>query len=310
MRSDNSGSFADLLAHLLGTDPAAAEWPREFAIAGALVPLPALFDPHNALLVIYGVRSAGFEVAELQVCLDAGQTAPELCSRVLVYAQDSETEAWEALGFRNEGTISAYWPDGSAAALWAKGWGARASATPDGCSAEPIAEAPTETALPSGWTCRPALPDDAVAITALTREVFVNYPIPADPGSLRYNLASEEVHGRLVHNQVQDLVAYAAWEFSPTTGSAELTDCATAPGFRGWGVMSYLVGRLEEDLADVFGDLACHSLAREDEKGMQQVLARRGWCRSGKLANHFREGSGWVSACVWNGPAGHLKKRS
>jgi len=306
---DKSGKFAHLLEQLLGVDPATLEWPREFAIGSSPDSLAARFDPRNALLEIYGVRAEDLESSDLQVCLAAGQEAPDLCSRVLVYAQDSAAEAWEALGYKNEGAIPAYWRDGGVARLWARVWGARSAVPPDGC----FAESDTRTvhidpSLPTGWLCRPVLPDDAAAVSVLLRKVFATYPIPADPGSLRYGLATGEVHGRLVLDPDHELVAFAAWEFSATAGSVELTDCATAPACRGRGVMTYLVGRLEEDLADVFGDQACHSLAREDESGMQKVLARRGWRGAGRLSHHFRDGSGWVSACVWHGPPSHFKK--
>ncbi|MDX2473021.1 MAG: GNAT family N-acetyltransferase [Candidatus Krumholzibacteria bacterium] len=304
-------NFAAFLTQRLDQDPTTLEWPGEFSIAGALGPLAVLFDQHNALLVVVGARAADLKAPELQICLGAGQQAPDLCSRVLVYGQDGEVEAWQALGFAREGSVAAYWADGGEARLWAKAWGARAAVAPDDYSAEVIqAPALTDFILPSGWSCRAAELTDAAAVTALMHQVFPAYQIPTDPGSLRYTLASGDVHGRLIRTETGELAAYAAWEFSTTGGSAELTDCATAPDFRQQGLMTYLVSRLEEDMADVFGDLAGHSLARADQPAMQAVLARRGWLRTGRLANHFRLGKTWVSAGLWNGPADRFKKRS
>jgi len=299
LNPDTPRPFSTQLCDLLGTEPTALEWPREFTIQGDL---PAVFDPHNALLTIYGARTRQFAGNELRSCLTAGAEDPGICSRVLVFAQASEPEEWTAMEFANEGTIDGYWADGHAAHLWAKAWSERAgnSAADDALIENPPKPLrPRRPALPRGWVCRPADTTDAGEIGGLLRQVFPAYPIPEDPGAIRYALAAGLVHGRVVRDQAGALAAYASAEFQPGGGAAEITDCATAPATRGRGLMTHLVARLQEDLADIFESRHAYCLAREDQPGMQLVLARRGWRQAGRLVRHYRVGGRWLSAWLW-----------
>ena len=299
---DSPASFARHLEHLLGADPAILDWPQEFQIAGAHGLVAAIYDPHNALLVFHGVRPADFAGPALRPCLTAGAAGGDLCSRLLVFAPGDQSGAWSDLGFQAEATIDGYWADGSAAQLWARSWWGRAT---DSAVAElvvmPTNAAPVNTrpALPADWLCRAAEPDDAPELSALLSAVFTGYPIPADPGAIRYALASGGVHGRLIRAPDGTLAAYASAEFQPGAGSVEITDCATAPTWQGLGLMTHLVVRLQEDLTDVFECDCAHALARVDQPAMQRVFARLGWARRGRLVNHFRVGEQWVSAQVW-----------
>ncbi len=299
MNPDSAGSFASHLESLLGADPATIEWPGEFTLAGGL---PVVFDPHNALLMISGIRKGAFAGSELDPGATPGRGTLDLCSRVLVFAPAGEQESWANLGFVNEGNIVGYWSDGAEAQLWAKAWGERATVGSAGGRAndEPTKVPPQRRpALPRRWLCRPADPADAAEIGDLLRRVFPAYQTPEDPGSIRYALASGLVHGRLVREPAGKLAAYASVEFRTGGGAPEITDCATTPAARGKGLMTHLVARLQEDLADVFESRHCYCLAREDQPGMQKVLARRGWRRNGRLMNHYRVGQKWISAYLW-----------
>ncbi len=299
MTPDAARQFTTHLQELLGSDPTVLEWPQEFVVADEM---PVVFDRHNALLTVYGAQPGHFEASDLRPLLLAGHTDVGLCTRMLVFAPADDAEAWAGLGFVNEGRIAGYWQDGGPAWLWAK---ASQQRTVSGLASEATATAPgtipegTHPPLPRGWFCRPADPADAAEIGNLLREVFPAYPIPEDPGSIRYALASGAVHGRVVRESTGKLAAYASLEFQPGGGAAELTDCATSPAARGKGLMTHLVVRLQEDLADVFEWQHAYSLAREDQPGMQKVLARCGWHQFGRLVNHYRVGGQWVSARLW-----------
>ncbi len=302
MHDDQTGRFQDSWCSLLGADPADQDWPHEFAVAGARGPLPATFDPHNALLLLRGVGGADLAAPEVQLCIGAGDHTPQWCSRVLVFGQEMIAESWMGSGYAPEGIIADFWPNGTEAQLWGKSWGARGVEAVGASSIARRSGFPVDSnPLPVGWSCRSADLGDAESILELLRQAFPKYPLPEDPGALRYGLAQGDLHGRLILNQDGELAAYAALEFSEAGHSAELTDCATALPYRKQGLMVNLVERLEEDLEDVFDNRARHSLAREDQQGMQEVLARRGWLESGRLPNHFREGDTWVSARVWSG---------
>jgi GNAT superfamily N-acetyltransferase len=298
---DPTNELAAYLAAVLGVAPQTLAWPREFVAAGH----PAVYDPHNSLLVLTGARAADFEQPELRPWRTADSCAQALCSRILVFAPLEQARRWSALGFLSEGSVAGYWANGRRAHLWAKSWGPRAAAASGG-DAAPSADVPRVRrrvpVLADEWLCRPAEPRDAAAIGDLLRAVFPTYPIPEDPGTIRYALASGRVHGRLICQPQGRLVAYASAEFSAHEGAAEITDCATATDYRGRGLMSHLVARLRDDLADVFGCRRAHAFTREDQPAMQRVVARLGWRRTGRLVRHFRVHDQWVSAGVWTSP--------
>ncbi len=287
------------LQRALGLDPAELKWPQEFSVSIGSRNLAAVFDPHNAVVTIYGASAADFSDSEVAAYVTSREQTPAYYSRLVVFAAPSAPDGWSAFGFKPEGSIAGYWADGTAAELWSRSWGGRAGVATPKTDAPDVNPVSTED-LPSDWVCRPADPDDAVEITDLLRQVFPDYPVAVDPGSLRYGLASVLLHGRVIRDRDDRLVAYAAVEFQPGGGAVEITDCATAPAFRNQGLMTRLIRRLQEDLADVFDGRACYSLAREDQPAMQRVLAQLAWRRRGCLVNQFRVGTRWVSGWLWS----------
>ncbi len=293
MPPDSEQKLRACLTRLLGADPVGLAWPQGFTVFAGQRELPGVFDRHNALVTLYGAAPGDFENPDLAPLL----VGSDLCSRVLVLAETGRSAGWSARGFGQEGTITGYWAAGGPAELWARVGGDRAKPVP--VVPPPEVRDPKKTSLPAGWLCRPAEVPDAELIRLLLRLVFPAYPIPEDPGTIRYAIAAGEVHGRLVCRPDGSLAAYASVEFQPGGGAVEITDCATEPAARGRGLMTHLVARLEADLTDVFDDRGAYCLAREDQPGMQKVLAGRGWQLTGRLVNHFREGHRWLSAGLW-----------
>jgi ribosomal protein S18 acetylase RimI-like enzyme len=291
-------AFVTHLASLLGSEPSQQDWPVEFALPPG--DWTSVFDRTNALLTVCGVRATDLADPALD-WLAAGPPADEpLCSRLLVITADTGAAAWRALGFSHEGTVAGYWEQSGPAQFWARMTAARA-ADPPSAALAPFARTGGPSRLPTGWTCRPAEAGEAAEITDLVRRVFSGYPVPADPGAVRYALASGTIHGRVIRDGQGLLCAYATLEFQPGDGAAEITDCATVPACRGRGLMAHLVGALQRDQFEVFGSRHVYALAREDQPAMQRVLAGLGWRRVGRLVNHFRLGEPWVSAVVWEG---------
>ena len=317
LTNDPQAPFGVHLARMLGTDPFALNWPRQFHLPGGNGHLEAVFDRHNALLTIWDARPEDLAGPIGGLLEAAGADDAGLCSRLLVYARpdaagaaasggvaSSET-AWADRGFAGEGFIDGFWSDGSRAILMARTAPGRAAAgaATGGTASLGQPTLPKRRAAPvgiGGWVCRTADLDDCEPIRLLLREVFPDYPVPEDAGALRYAMAADLIHGRVFLDPERRVAAYAAVEFSIAGGSPELTDCATTAAMRGRGLMGRLIMRLQEDLEDVFGHSCCHALAREDQPHMQQVLARRGWTQTGRLVSHFHEGGQWISARLWS----------
>ena len=300
MEPDNKNSLDSFLTQAMGVAPSVLRWPQEFLLGQS--ELPAVFDPHNALLTVVGACATEISESILAPVLAAARQPDGCCSRLLVFARQLDQESWSEMGFQHEGIIAGYWPDGSSAELWARQWGERnAGSLKESATVELVGASPGTIPgpLPANWICRVAQPDDAEHIRDLLRLVFPNYPIADDPGSLRYALAMELVHGRLVCNAEGQLIAYAAWEFQGSTSAVELADCATNPLARKRGLMAYLVQRLQEDLEDVFAGRVGYCLARDDQPAMQAVLIRSGWKPKGYLRTQFRMDDRWISARLW-----------
>lgn len=264
-------------------------WPREIAIPGPDEGF-VIFDPRNDIVTVTGASEASLGTLELD----------DICSRIVAVVAAGQSDLWSALKFRNEGQLKGYWPDGSSAEIWSRMTSARArvsarvasGAPPDG----PDKNVPANV---SAAICRVVDSDDAVAIGNLMSEAFPDYQLPTDPGVIRYALASGAVHGRGVYSSEGKLLAYASAEFQRAGGSVEITDCATVHSCRGQGLMTEVIGHLVEDLTDVFEAEHCHCFAREDQLGMQSVMAKLGWQRRGQLVNHFKVEETWLSAWVW-----------
>lgn len=135
-----------------------------------------------------------------------------------------------------------------------------------------------------GVSTRPARPDDAPALAALYRSVFDTYPTPLnDPAYIL-----EEMSGDCLYRVACDsgrIVAAASAAVDWPNGSAELTDCATLPPYRGRGIIQHLLHELEMDLA-ARGVNCTYSMARSLSYGMNLAFRRLGYVYQGRLINH------------------------
>jgi len=260
-------------------------WPRE-------VPLPeagelyAIYDPRNDLVTAWD---------DDNLELTAFDPGP-YCSRLLIFARQSHHAKWRAAGFTFEGKMRGYWEDESKAELWSKMTSNRSKAAWQNGST--FIESPaSNNSLPD--VCRVVDAEDAPAIQSLMTTAFPDYQIPTDPAVIKHALATNAVHGRGIFATDGSLLAYASAEFQQAGGSVEITDCATTPASRGQGLMSKIIENLANDMSEVFEINHCHAFAREDQPAMQKVFKKLGWKERGRLVNHFRVGSTWLSACIW-----------
>ena len=294
MPSPAASGFLAWLHACLAEDPRDLAWPREWRLPDGR--RTGLFDPHNAALTLYDVAPGEMATPDLRPALAAGDEAPTLCSRIVVFARPGGGDDWRAAGFGREGEVPGFWSDGATAVLRARTWGPRAGvANPEPPVPAAVAAAP----LPPGFTTRIADPEDAAAIRDLLAGVFAGYPIPADPGVVRYAPAGGLVHGRVAVADTGEIAAYASAEFQPGGGAPEITDCATRPARRGLGLMRRLVDELRADLDRLFGLTGAYALVRDDGPAMARVLARAGWRRTGRLDGHYRVGDRWITAHLW-----------
>ena len=161
----------------------------------------------------------------------------------------------------------------------------------------PDSEAPV---LDDRYRWRVTEPADAEAMAALYRQVFATYPFPIhDPDYLRRTMADHVVYFGIWDGG--ELVALASAEMDPGGGNVEMTDFATRPDQRGGGFATFLLARMEEEMARR-GLPTAYTIARAVSFGMNITFARRGYRFGGTLTNNTNISGSLESMNVWYKP--------
>lgn len=138
--------------------------------------------------------------------------------------------------------------------------------------------------LPSSFQGRRAEEADKVKLAGLYRKVFEVYPTPMnDPGYVKKCMESGTVFYIFEHEG--EIVSAASAEINQFYRNAEITDCATLPEYRQYGLMKHLIEKLERHLVSN-GIYCIYSIARSLSFGMNAALHQHGYCYRGRLANN------------------------
>lgn len=152
--------------------------------------------------------------------------------------------------------------------------------------------------LPEDFNARVASEADVAAMAALYSEVFASYPFPIhDPNFLRASMFSGTVYFGIWKGE--EIVALASAEVDPASGSAEMTDFATLPDYRGHGFALYLLQQLEETMR-ARGIRSLFTIARAYSFGMNITFARSGYRYGGTLTNNTNISGRLESMNVWH----------
>jgi putative beta-lysine N-acetyltransferase len=150
----------------------------------------------------------------------------------------------------------------------------------------------------SPFPLRLATAKDCEALAELYDTVFQqSYPTPvSDPEFLE-----QAIHSNSVFVLMEDgskLCGAASLEVDKGYGSAEVTDCAVLPGYRGQGILATLVDRLEKEAKHL--ELTClYSLSRALQPGINMVLSAAGYRWYGRLVNNCRICGGFEDMNIW-----------
>lgn len=152
--------------------------------------------------------------------------------------------------------------------------------------------------LPDGYFLEPAKDRDAEEITALYRAVFKTYPFPVfDPEYIRETMQGS-IRYFIVRVPGRQLAAVASCEVNTAQGHAEMTDFATGPGFRGYGLASNLLRAMETCLQGE-GILLAYTIARAISRPINTLFAAAGYQYGGLLANNTNICGNLESMNVW-----------
>lgn len=138
--------------------------------------------------------------------------------------------------------------------------------------------------LPSQMTLNFLAISHCNEISRLLQSVFESYPTPMnEPEYIRKLMEKGCLFGGIFEGG--KLISIAAAYPEKNTGRWEMTDCATAPDYRGLALTEKIIAMLEPEVAKI-GDFTFYSLARARSFGMNRVFCKLGYKYCGRLTNN------------------------
>lgn len=154
-----------------------------------------------------------------------------------------------------------------------------------------------QAALPSQLKLKVCDPDDSSSLAQLYDAVFNVYPVPMnDERYVRKSIESGNVF--LAYFDGEKAISAVCGEVNAQYGNAEITDCATLPEYRQYGLIQQLIKELENELSGKH--IFClYSIARSRSYGMNAALSRLQYKYRGRLANNCIISEGLEDMNVW-----------
>lgn len=138
---------------------------------------------------------------------------------------------------------------------------------------------------------------DAIELASLYRRSFQVYPTPVnDPNHVLKTMKDGTVY--VVVRDNSKIISAASAEINETYRNAELTDCVTAEGYEGKGLMRALLLELERHLRA--SKVHClYSIARSESYGMNKAFYQLGYTYGGRMTKNCMIYSGLEDMNVW-----------
>ena len=142
----------------------------------------------------------------------------------------------------------------------------------------------TNITIPKNYYMRKMEITDSLALSQLYKEVFTIYPTPLhNPDYIKKTMDNGTIYYGFLYGE--EIVSCASAEVNSLYYHAELTDCATLPQHRKYGLMKRNLEKLEEVLRQQC--IYCvYSIARAQSFGMNAVLHGLGYQYRGRLINN------------------------
>ncbi|MHB0935164.1 MAG: putative beta-lysine N-acetyltransferase [Armatimonadota bacterium] len=206
------------------------------------------------------------------------------------------------LHFVREGTLDGYFPDGPGIGVARYLSVERAHSRCDNLAnaivkAAQAQAATAPTALPAGYALRPGRRQDCQAISDILTEVFTTYPTPIDSAEAIADAMDRDVAFMLAEHEGA-IVSVMSADIDRAHLVAEMTDCATLPGYRGRGLMQALLSRMEAEMCRA-GLRSLFTLARATSPGMNIAFARLGYRYRGCFVNNCHIAGDWEDMNLW-----------
>jgi putative beta-lysine N-acetyltransferase len=152
--------------------------------------------------------------------------------------------------------------------------------------------------LPEGLSWRVMNKNDVGEMARLYKQVFPTYPFPIDDPAYLSSTMDENLIYHGIFNG-SELIALSSAEVDFNGGHVEMTDFATLPDYRGQGLATFLLDRMEEDVRSG-GIQTAYTIARAYSFGMNITFAKHGYQYAGTLVNNTQISGQLESMNVWH----------
>ncbi len=226
--------------------------------------------------------------------------------KIFIKVPQMDEDFFEVRGFRREAVIPRYYPDGDCI-LMGKYLKEERKWIPE--KEKNTIERVLEFSVKNENTLEEANPVSAFSFELLTEEhivdmaalyarVFDSYPFPIhDPEYLRETMASHIYYfGCFIDDR---LVGVSSAETDVKNGTAEMTDFAVLPDFRGYKLAYRLLQEMEEFITNR-GFRVAYTIARAVSYGMNKTFANADYTYGGTLVNNTQISGKIESMNVWH----------
>ena len=151
--------------------------------------------------------------------------------------------------------------------------------------------------VPTGTIIRKCIPDDAVNMSKLYKEVFSSYPFPIDDP--RYIIDTMLDHIAYFGIEMdKQFVSLASAEMDSVSDNVEMSDFATLPAFRGHSFANQILARMENGMRN-HGIQTAYTIARAISPAMNITFGKAGYKYGGRLINNTNISGQIESMNVW-----------
>ncbi|MCU0630305.1 MAG: putative beta-lysine N-acetyltransferase, partial [Methanoregulaceae archaeon] len=208
-------------------------------------------------------------------------THKEGYTKIFVKVPESSVDVFTEAGYAAEATIPLFYNGSDTAVFMAKYTDPKRKDVPDATVIAEVLSAAFGYAgerspdkLMEGFSLMHAHSGDAKEIAALYQSVFKTYPFPIyDPEYIRESMQGQVRY--FIIKKSHQLTAVASFEFNADSKTAEMTDFATDPQFRGRGFALNLLHVMETEVKKE-GGLLAYTITRAISKPINTTFAGSG----------------------------------
>lgn len=148
------------------------------------------------------------------------------------------------------------------------------------------------------FNLRQCTKDDIPVMIEIYKKIFPTYPFPIHDPEYLIKTMKNDVDYFCVESKGK-LVALSSAEKDNSTTSAEMTDFATLPDWRGNGLAIHLLKKMEKSIKKQ-GFSTAFTIARSASAGMNITFSKSGYTYGGRLINNTNISGKIESMNVWH----------